>query len=111
VTKKGKKDSTFVTFAYEKERHAACIADLKEGDKAKSFALKQKQDEWGFEYATRELERQRALLGEATGTDGFGWWDTSKGVNNAIEGAQEDALNGMGSTLTDRQRKILKMGK
>lgn len=99
--------------AYEKERYAAAVADMKEGEKGKQVQFKQKQEQYGYEYAVRELEKQRALLGEirATGTDGFGWWDTSKANENARESALEDVSNGMSDGLTERQRRILQIGK
>lgn len=102
-----------VSQAYEKEKFAAAVADLQEGEKAKQVHFKQKQEEYGYDYAVRELEKQRALLGEiqATGTEGFGWWDTSKANENARESALEDAQNGVKDGLTDRQRRILQIGK
>lgn len=107
------KEPVFVDFAYNKERYAACVADMKKGQNAKRILLKQKQDEWGQQYATRELEKQMLLLDDikSNGTDGFGWWDSSKTNNNITEGAQEDTANGMSDGLTARQRKILNIGK
>ncbi len=108
-------NGVFIDFAYNKERYAACVADMKEnpGQNAKRVLFKQKQEEWGERYAKRELERQMIALGEmkATGTDGFGWWDSDKYTTNKREAALEDSVNGMGDGLTDRQRKILRIGK
>lgn len=105
----------YVATAYEKERYASAVADLKDGEKAKLVLLKNKQEEFGQKYSILELERQMAILGEgelkATGTEGFGWWDTSKTNENKRESVLEDAANGMGDGLTDRQRKILNIGK
>lgn len=103
----------FVEFAYNKERYAACVADIKEGENAKRIIFKQKQEEWGQEYSIRELEKQMVTLGElkATGTEGFGWWDTSKTDNNTKESTLEDTANGLNDGLSDRQKKILNIGK
>ena len=103
----------FIDFAYSKERYAACVADATAESTSKRIQFKQKQEQWGEQYAKRELERQMMELGElqATGTDGFGWWDSSKLDHNQREAALEDAANGMGDGLTDRQRKILRIGK
>lgn len=107
------KDGVFIDFAYNKERYAACVADTKPGDTAKRVLFKQKQEEWGEQYAKRELEKQMIELGEiqATGTEGFGWFDTSKYNHNQREAALEDRQNGMGDGLTDKQRRILIIGK
>lgn len=106
-------DGVFIDFAYNKERYASCVADIKPGQNAKRILFEEKQEQWGAEYAKRELEKQLIALGEikATGTEGFGWWDLTKAANNAKEMQQEDALNGMSDGLTDRQRKILNIGK
>ncbi|MBS2100422.1 integrase catalytic domain-containing protein [Carboxylicivirga linearis] len=103
----------FVDFAYNKERYAACVADMKEGQNAKRVLFKQKQQQWGQEYSIRELEKQMITLGEmkATGTEGFGWWDSSKLNTNARESVLEDNANGISDGLTERQRKILNIGK
>lgn len=108
-------NGVFIDFAYNKEKYAACVADMKEqpGSNAKRILFKQKQDIWGQQYSLKELEKQMAILGEqrATGTDGFGWWDSSKDDNNARESVLEDAANGMDDGLTERQRRILRIGK
>jgi len=107
------KDDIFITYAYNKEKLPSCVADMKEGNKAKQVYLKTQQDEWGSKYAIRELEKQMAILGElkATGTDGFGWWDSSKSNVNARENDLEDAFNGVSDGLTDKQRRILNIGR
>lgn len=106
-------DGKFITHAYEMERYASCVADLKEGEKAKQVAFKAKQEEFGQQYATRELERQMEILGElkATGTDGFGWWDSSKLAENNRENQLEDNRNGISDGLTEKQRRILNVGR
>ncbi|WP_455590483.1 hypothetical protein [Bacteroides sp.] len=96
--RKGKK----VADAYEKEKFAACVADMKskpgEMGKVQVFNLMQKQC---YEDAQTEMERQREIVEQsgfkATGTDGygFGWWDTPKGVENARNNRIEDARNGI----------------
>jgi hypothetical protein len=107
------RDGIFIDFAYNKERYAACVADSAPEENANRWRFKQKQAEWGEEYAKRELEKQMVELGElqATGTEGFGWFDTSKYNNNIREAALEDAQNGMGDGLSDKQRRILRIGK
>ena len=113
-TDKGKgKDKVFIAHAYNKEKYAACAADLKDGEKAKQVLFKAKQEEFGQEYALKELDRQLSILGElkATGTNGFGWWDTTKTSENNRQSAQEDTANGIGDGLTDKQRRILSIGK
>jgi hypothetical protein len=108
-------DGKFVDFAYNKEKYAACVADMKDkpGSNAKRILFKQKQDIWGQDYSLKELERQMNILGEqkATGTEGLDWWDSSKAVTNNREMVAEDVANGMNDGLTDRQRRILKIGK
>lgn len=105
----------FIEFAYLKEKYAACVADMKQNpdSTARRIMFKQKQDEYGWEYSIKELERQMNILGDlrATGTDGLGWWDSSKTITNDRESTAEDTLNGMNDGLTDRQRKILRIGK
>lgn len=102
-----------VAHGYEKEHYAACVADMKDGEKAKIIMFKQKREEWGAEYAHRELEKQLLLLHEykATGTDGFGWWDRTKTATNNINNHDEDVHNGMSDGYTALERKILNIGK
>ncbi|MEI8086935.1 MAG: transposase family protein [Paludibacter sp.] len=102
-----------IEHAYEKERYSACVADLKEGENTKKVAFKSKQTEFGINYSITELERQMSILGElkATGTDGMGWWDTSKSNENARNNQNEDKRNGVGDGYTDIERKILNIGK
>lgn len=99
-----------VELAYEKERFAACVADMKPGDGAKIRQFLTKQQEYGYDYAMRELHNQRRVLEQhglrATGTESyfganwnekrgeyFGWQDTPKALFNAEENAAEDELN------------------
>ena len=99
--------------AYEKERYAACVADMKEGEGAKRVAFMAKRKEYGAAYSISELERQMSILGElkATGTDGLGWQDTPKHVENARNNAMEDARNGVSEGWTETELKILNIGK
>ena len=101
-----------VAHAYEKERYAACVADMKTGDKAKQVAFKAKRTEFGMNYSISELERQMSILGElkATGTDGLGWWDTDKTSENARNNRMEDAANGITTGYSDLELKILNIG-
>ncbi len=91
-----------VADAYEKEKLAACVADMKnkpgERGKIQLFNIMQKRC---YEDAKTEMERQREIAEQtgfrATGTDGFGfgWWDTPKTVVNAKNNAVEDRRNGI----------------
>ena len=91
-----------VADAYEKEKLAACVADMKnkpgELGKIQLFNIMQKHC---YEDAKTEMERQREIAEQtgfrATGTDGFGfgWWDTPKTVVNAQNNAVEDRRNGI----------------
>lgn len=91
-----------VADAYEKEKLAACVADMKnkpgERGKIQLFNIMQKRC---YEDARTEMERQREIAEQtgfrATGTDGFGfgWWDTPKTVVNAQNNAVEDRRNGI----------------
>jgi hypothetical protein len=107
------KNNIFICHAYETERYASCVADFKEGEKAKQIIFKAKQDEYGEKYSITELEKQMSILGElkATGTEGFGWWDTPKVIENARNNAQEDIINGMSDGISERQRAILNIGR
>ena len=102
-----------VAHAYEKERYAACVADLKDGEKAKQVLFKNKQEQYGVQYSISELERQMVILSELqpTGTDGFGWQDRPKYVHNVIERKQEDTRNGMDDGLSEVERKLMKIGR
>ena len=91
-----------VADAYEKEKLAACVADMKnkpgEMSKIQLFNIMQKHC---YEDAKTKMERQREIAEQtgfrATGTDGFGfgWWDTPKTVVNAQNNAVEDRRNGI----------------
>lgn len=96
-----------VADAYEKEKLAACVADIKqkpgEMGKIQLFNSMQKRC---CEDAKTEMERQREIAMQtgfkATGTDGFGsdgygfgWWDTAKSVENERNNRLEDERNGI----------------
>ena len=89
-----------VADAYEKEKLASCIADMKgkpgEMGKVQLFNIMQKSC---YEESKSEMERQREIVEKsgyrATGTDGFGWWDTSKTVENNRNNRMEDERNGI----------------
>ncbi|GHV13568.1 hypothetical protein FACS1894169_00850 [Bacteroidia bacterium] len=96
-------DNKFVATAHVKEKYSACVADMKErGDGAKIVRFRQKAEEYGYEYCIKEMERQREILFKqdlkATGTDGFGWYDTPKAIYNDTQNTIEDIRNGMSET-------------
>lgn len=103
----------FVADAYEKEKFAACVADMKdkpgEMGKIQIFNLMQKRC---YEEAQTEMERQREIVEQtgfrATGTDGcgFGWWDTPKAVENARNNRIEDTRNGIVPSKSEEQIRI-----
>lgn len=104
-----------VADAYERERYASCIADLKPGEMGVIRQLEQKQQEYGYTHAQAELNRQRQLLidsglMQATGTDGFGFWDSSKLVENIRQNRKEDQLNGLSDTVSDLEKALMKLG-
>ena len=89
-----------VATAHIKEKYSACVADMKErGDGAKIKRFRMKAEEYGYEYCMKEMERQREILLKqdlkATGTGGFGWYDTSKAEFNYMQNTVEDVHNGM----------------
>lgn len=96
--------------AFEKEKYAACVADLQEGEAQKIQLYQVKQELYGETYSKSELERQRELLEgvKATGTDGFSWSDTPKTNWNRTESKQVDELNGVAeeSDLVKRLKTI-----
>lgn len=95
------RNGKFVADAFEKEKLASCVADIKEkpGDMGKVQRAVTLQKEC-YEDARTEMERQREIAMrtgfKATGTDGygFGWWDTPKLVENARNNIAEDERNG-----------------
>lgn len=107
-----KKDKCVAT-AHEKEKYAACVADMKNNpthaSKIKLFL--QKQEEFGYEHSIKEMERQREILFKndlkATGTDGFGWYDTPKSEFNRIQNQEEDLRNGIDDKPLDPKRAAL----
>jgi transposase InsO family protein len=110
------KNGVNVATAHEKEEYSSCIADLKKrGDGAKIKQFIAKQEEYGYQHAKKEMERQREILQSeglrATGTDGFGWYDTDKTTFNIIQGIQEDVHNGIAETeeINPELRALLNM--
>ncbi|NDW10927.1 DDE-type integrase/transposase/recombinase [Dysgonomonas sp. 520] len=95
------KNGKLVATAHEKEKYAACVADMKnkpnDASKIKQFIAQKEM--YGYDYAMREMERQRVVLHseglKATGTDGFGWHDMPKSDYNNIQNKIEDMRNGM----------------
>lgn len=105
----------FVATAHEKEKYASCVADLKmkPGD---AFKIKQfiaKQEQYGYEHSLNEMERQREILRQhdikATGTYGFGWYDTPKNLFNAVQGLEEDERNGITETVDSQRAALINM--
>ncbi len=107
----------FVATAHEKEKFTSCIADLKDGEKGRIHRFIAKQEEYGYNRSMSELERQREELRnagilQATGTDGFGWWqETPKPMFNIISNRQEDIRNGVEEreTVSPELRALLNM--
>lgn len=102
-----------VATAHEKDKFAACAADMKlrPGDAAKIRQFIAKQEQYGYEHAMKEMERQREILFKqdlkATGTDGFGWQDMPKKEWNDVQGSAEDTRNGMADETIDARRAAL----
>lgn len=95
------RNGKFVADAYEKEKRASCVADMKEkpGEMGKvQHAVTLQKD--CYEDARTEMERQRVIVMEtgfkATGTDGYGynWQDTPKTLENVRNNRLEDERNG-----------------
>lgn len=102
-----------VAYAYEKERYASCVADMKPGDGAKRIAFTEKRKAFGMDYSISELERQILILDTLapTGTYGIGWWDTDKKSENARNNSLEDKRNGVVENWTEQERKIFNIGR
>ncbi|MEA4981444.1 MAG: transposase family protein [Paludibacter sp.] len=102
-----------VAYAYEKERYASCVADMKPGDGAKRIAFTEKRKAFGMDYSISELERQILILDTLapTGTYGLGWWDTDKTIENTRNNAMEDKRNGVEENWTEQERKIFNIGR
>lgn len=106
------RNGKFVADAFEKEKLASCVADIKEkpGDMSKVQHAVNLQKEC-YEDARTEMERQREIVMrtgfKATGTDGygFGWWDTPKLVENARNNIAEDERNG----IVEKSREEIEM--
>lgn len=95
------RNGKFVADAYEKEKRASCVADMKNkpGEMSKvQYAIGLQKD--CYEDARTEMERQREIAQQAgfraTGTDGYGfsWQDTPKALENARNNRLEDEHNG-----------------
>ncbi|WP_081713048.1 integrase catalytic domain-containing protein [Bacteroides neonati] len=95
------RNGKFVADAYEKEKLASCVADMKDkpGEMGKvQYAIGLQKDY--YEDARTEMERQREIAQQAgfraTGTDGYGfsWQDTPKVLENARNNRLEDKRNG-----------------
>ncbi len=90
-----------IATAHEKDKYAACVADMKNkpGDAAKIKLFIAKQEQYGYEHAMSELEKQREVLFKhglkATGTGGFDWYDMPKSEFNDMQNVQEDIRNGI----------------
>lgn len=99
-----------VAEAFEKEKYAACVADMKDGEAAKIRMFQLKQETYGQEYAKTELEKQRLILEaeniKATGTDGFSWQDLTKNDWNKTESLQVDKINGIESDFDKKLNEI-----
>ncbi|WP_295675695.1 hypothetical protein [uncultured Mucilaginibacter sp.] len=109
------KDGKQVAIAREKELFAACVADYKEGESAMIKDFCNKQEEFGWQFAQAELQRQRILMEangyKATGTDGISHYALQdKTSYNQVESALQDAMNGM-NDMSDLERKLLKITK
>lgn len=95
------RNGKFVADAYEKEKLASCVADMKEkpGEMGKvQHSVTLQKD--CYEDARTEMERQREIVMQtgfkATGTDGYGfsWQDTPKTLENVRNNRMEDERNG-----------------
>lgn len=95
------KNNKLIATGHEKEKYAACVADMKNKpqDASKIKLFLQKQEEYGYNHAVSEMEKQRSVLIDhglkATGTDGFGWYDMPKTVFNDRQSIEEDVRNGI----------------
>ncbi len=107
------KDGKLAATAHEKDKYAACVADMKlrQGDGDKIVQFRAKLEQYGYEYAMKEMERQREILFgqgyKATGTDGFGWYDMPKTEYNHVQNTIEDIRNGMSEDTVDARRSAL----
>lgn len=94
------RNGKFVATAWEKEKLAGCVMDAKKkpGEFLKIRAAIDRQKGFYGE-AVKEIDLQKANAAKAgfrmTGTDGIGWWDTSKEIENARNGRMEDERNGI----------------
>lgn len=112
-----------VATAIEKEKFAAAVANMEKKDGAKIVDFLRKQEEYGYDYAMREMRLQRLELAKhglrATGTGDFfaintlpngdeslGWHDAPKRTFNAVESYNEDVANGLERPETPTSRRV-----
>ena len=94
------RNGKFVATAWEKEKLAGCVEDMKKkpGQFLKLREAVERQKEFYGE-AVREIDLQKAQAAKAgfrmTGTDGLGWWDSPKEIENARNSLLEDRRNGI----------------
>lgn len=111
------RNDKYVATAHKQELYASCVAGMKAGKGSTKFKLfVEKAEQYGYEHAQKEMERQRAIIHReemrATGTDGFGgFWDMSKRDYNQQRGATEDSYNGIenNDTVDSKRRALLNM--
>lgn len=106
-------DGKQIAIAREKERFAACVADYKEGEAAMIKQFQIKQEEFGYQFAQAELQKQRVLMEinglKANGTDGISHYALQdKQSYNQVESVLQDAMNSM-DDYTPLERKLLKL--
>lgn len=94
------RNGKFIATAWEKERLAGCVMDAKKkpGEFVKIRSAIDRQKGFYGE-ARKEIDLQKEAAARAgfrmTGTDGVGWWDTSKDVENNRNSRMEDERNGV----------------
>lgn len=117
------KSGKFVAWAREKEKLMAAVANMGKGDSKKVAYFLKRQEEYGYDYALREMREQRYNMAKhglrATGTGDFfafntlpdgneslGWNGTPKSTFNAIESYSEDVANGLERPETPTSRRV-----
>lgn len=94
------RNGKFIATAWEKEKLAGCVMDAKDkpGEFLKIRSAIDRQKDF-YDEAVKEIDLQKKAAAKAgfrmTGTDGIGWWDTPKEVENARNGREEDRRNGI----------------
>lgn len=94
------RNGKFITTAWEKKKLAGCVMDAKKkpGEFLRIHAAIDKQKGFYGE-AVKEIDLQKAVAAKTgfkmTGTDGIGWWDTPKELENARNSRMEDERNGI----------------